>query len=390
MTCVRNAAVRNAAAIAAILGCAALPPWLLHQALAATAGTLFEAAPFVLAVSLAPGAFVRRLAALLGCGCGSAAGPAALSLPAAALCWTVFGPDVALVRFGAAAALHAFGRRSENLHAEPDVLGQLLSIAVPAFALALATTLLGIGTGLRWPAGLPAPVALGVQFGAGFAAGTFAPCSTAAVALAAMLRGPSPFAAAGMLASAGIVPVRRPSMLPKANGTREASLSIALVGLACAALAVRGGSGLVNPRLVPLLWLALPAALAGLRTRPVTRTRFGVVAPLLMAAALVLGSPVPQTRAPASTLDDVYPGEAIAFLGRATYLRRRTTLVRYAITCCRADATAIVVPTTIPFRFANGAWLRVRGTIAEDGQGAIVRVTSWQRVRAPADPFTYR
>jgi hypothetical protein len=141
---------------------------------------------------------------------------------------------------------------------------------------------------------------------------------------------------------------------------------------------------------VPLLWLALPASLAALRLRPVTRARFAFLPPLLMLATLALGSPEPRTPLPAATLDDAYPGEAVAFLGRTTRARQRTTLVRYAITCCRADATAIVVPTTLQARFEDGTWLRIDGRIVEEPQGPVVRVTSWARVPAPADPFTYR
>ena len=265
-----------------------------------------------------------------------------------------------------------------------------MSIAVPAFALALATTFAGTWNGLRGLPGLTAPLQPGAEFGMGLAAGALAPCSTAAVALAAMLRGSWPFAAAGMLASAGILPFPRLFSAPAGPATHGTRLGLALVGVSCGALALLGGRGLVHPRLVPLLWFALPASLIALRRRTLTRTPFALVAPLLMLSTLALGSPVPRTSLPASTLDDAYPGEAIVFLGRAAHLRQRTTLVRYAITCCRADATAIVVPTTIRDRIEDGTWLRVRGTIALGPQGAVVRVSSWQRVRPPADPYEYR
>jgi uncharacterized membrane protein YcgQ (UPF0703/DUF1980 family) len=109
-----------------------------------------------------------------------------------------------------------------------------------------------------------------------------------------------------------------------------------------------------------------------------------------MFAMLAFGSPAPPSTAATSALDGIYPGEAIAFSGIATLVRGRTTLVRYAITCCRADATALALPTDLRLRFRGERWLAVRGTIARDDDGLFVHATEWQHIPPPPDPYLYR
>ena len=379
---------------AAVAGCAAVPPAVLHAALAAAAGTLFEAAPFVLAMTLVRTAWARRLSVLLGCGCGSRAGPAALSLPATGLCWLTFGPGVALARFGAALLLEvsgAFGRpqRDGRRHGIEDPMAELTTIGAAAFALGVVTAVLQSGFRLPWD--VAAGIATPLEVIAGVAAGWLAPCSTAAIAMAAMLRGPAPFAAAGMLATAGLIPVlprgRHNATAP--NAVQSSSASMALVGLACFVLAVRGGAGFVHPRLVPLLWFGVAVAALVSPRRPVTQSRYAVAVPAAMIASLVLGSPLPSAQAVTSTLDDVYPGEPIAFTGATLDRPGTTALVRYAITCCRADATAIIVPVDRSLPVAPNSWVALRGTIAYGATGAYVRVRSWHNVPRPSDPYLY-
>ncbi len=87
-------------------------PDTLRAALVASASTLFEATPFLLAGVLLASLLRRRSRAVayLGCGCGS--GPSARSLPAAAATWMLFGPLVAIARFAAAiVAAKLFCRR---------------------------------------------------------------------------------------------------------------------------------------------------------------------------------------------------------------------------------------------------------------------------------------
>ena len=382
---------RKAVAVAAALACAALPSPLLHGALAATVSVLFEAAPLVLALGLVRGRFLRAAAALAGCGCGPAAGPAALSLPATALCWIAFGPAAALARFAAAVLLAAGRSQRAGAEAEADALETLAAIAAPAFLLALGTEFVRDGRPAGVVSALPPEVLVPLELAAGLGAGALAPCCVAAVALAAMLRVSAPVAAAGILITAGLVPAARPrAPAPGLPLAYDARLGLALLGCACAALAALHGRGFVHPRLVPLLWSALPAALFAIRRRPATRARFGAFFPAAMLAALALGSPAPPATLPASPLDGVYPGETIAFSGVATFARERTTLVRYAITCCRADASAIALPTDLRLRVPRDTWLAIRGTIERDGDGLFVHAAEWRRIAPPADPYLYR
>jgi hypothetical protein len=391
---------------AAVVACAAIPAPILQQALAATAGTLFEAAPFVLAVTLVRGSLARWAAALLGCGCGPGAGYAALSLPATALCWTVFGPVPALARFAAAALLQLFAGRSRAAvrpagsagctHAgesaeRTDPLEQLGFVGAGAFAIALATSAFAnerAAAGLRALSHLSLITAV-AESAAGLIAGAIAPCATSAVALAAMLRLPAPLAALGILASAGLVPrFRRPPRAVRA--LYDARAALVLLGVACALLALRGGSGFVHPRLVPLLWLVLPAVVVAFVAHPTTNARFAALAPCAMLIALVLGSPVPAVPLGSGTIEDLYPGKTLAFTGVASSAAGATTLLRYAITCCRADATAIVLPTNLRLTLPRDTWLTVSGTVANGPGGTYLRATRWQRVAPPADPYVYR
>jgi hypothetical protein len=386
--------------LAVALGCAAIPAPLLRQALAATAGTLFEAAPFVLALALGRGRLVRPFVALAGCGCGPSAGPAALSLPAAALCWAIFGPAVALARFGAALVLHTLARPSPDDHEEPDPLGTLAAIAAPAFFLAVATALAQSGQLARPWFSIPGPAIAPLEGLAGVAVGAFAPCTTAAVALAGMLRGSAPFASAGILAAAGLIspPNFRRSHRPSgSNGAHDfrgaqgydAGFGLVIVAVGCAMLAARHGGGFVHPRLVPVLWLAVPGALLVAHARWRT-SRLGAMVPALMLAALVSGSPVPGPGANAGAPDDLFPGEAFAFTGTATTVRGKTVLLRYAITCCRADASAIIVPTDLRLGPVPGSWIEARGTTERDESGLYLHAQSWKRIAAPQDPYLYR
>ncbi len=235
-------ACRAAAAALALL-VLALPPAAAHGALAAAAGSLFEALPFVLAGTLLP----TRLAfagPLLACGCGGRL-PGALSLPAVGLCWVSFGPAVTLARTAAAilAALAGFGglrgarcrggrsprggirdraqvggrpgvackpgsrphnavdQRLRTLQPDesPDPFVDLGRIGLAGFAGSLVAQALPATVHGLWP-----PVA----FLAGAVAGSLSPCATAALTAAEGLRAASPAAAAGLLSSAGLVSLR--------------------------------------------------------------------------------------------------------------------------------------------------------------------------------------
>jgi hypothetical protein len=271
----------------------------------------------------------------------------------------------------------------------PDPLGDLASIALPAFVLGAVTALVQSGNSGARAFVHPGPGLALLEGIAGLVAGALAPCATAAVALAGMLRGCAPFAAAGILATAGLVPSPR-FKESTSCAAHDARFGLVALAVGCAALAVRHGSGFVHPRLVPLVWLAVPAALFAARARPATRTRFCALVPAGMLAALIAGSPVPGPGIAAATLDDLYPGEAIAFSGLAKTTGDRITLVRYAITCCRADATAVALSTDLRMRVPPGTWLAIHGTIARDGATTYARTAEWRRILAPADPYLYR
>jgi uncharacterized membrane protein YcgQ (UPF0703/DUF1980 family) len=65
-------------------------------------------------------------------------------------------------------------------------------------------------------------------------------------------------------------------------------------------------------------------------------------------------------------------------------------LVRYAITCCRADAAPVVVRLDRAPRFATGSWLRVDGRIESIGGNLRLIADSAQGIAPPTDPFIYR
>jgi len=382
----------RAPAAAAVVACAALPPAVLHAALAATAGTLFEATPFVLGAALLRGPLIRPAATLFSCGCACPGTPAALSLPATALCWLNFGPAVALARFAAALLLARRTRSAASPAAaadDDDPLAQLAAIAAPAFAFGVAAAL--IPSVPVFPPGA-APWLPWLEIIAGAGAGAIAPCATTAVALAGSMRGGAPLAAAGVLLTAGLVRFPRPRAAETARPeqpAQSARIPLALLTAACIAVAIGDGGGFVHPRLVPLIWLASAGAAVAIRRSQTTTARHPAAAPLVLLVALAFGSPLPQAGAGSASLDDVYPGETIAFTGRAILRDGATALVRYAMTCCRADATAIVVPLDRALPVPPNAWVALTGSIAA-GDHRYVLVRSWHIVVRPDDPYLYR
>ncbi|HMD01988.1 MAG TPA: hypothetical protein VKG44_03380 [Candidatus Baltobacteraceae bacterium] len=361
--------------------CAALPPALLHAALASAAGTVFEATPFVLAAALLPGRWAARWLALGSCGCGSL--PGALALPAFGLCWLAFGPQLAFARLGAGLAVAYVLRGRGRAEHVPDALATLRTLGLCAFGAALASELLrGFG-----PGGTSFSEAAGLVAGA--ATGVLSPCASAGVATAAGLRGVWPAAAAGLLATAGVLalPGRRPEA---ACVERDARGGYALLACACAWLVLRGGAGFVHPRL--LVPIALGAAGAASLTCGKARTRSSGASLVgcVLLAALVFGSPVPQERIDATNLADAFAGARLRFSGVARTQRGTTVLVRYAIACCRADASPIAVFVEAPLPVSDGAWIDAQGTLVRAGEGLTLRVASWRKIAPPADPFVYR
>jgi len=371
--------------IAVALICLAIPPALRATALAAAAGTLFEAAPFVLAAALLPRGRFARAFGMLGCGCGRI-GPGALALPAFAICWLAFGPAVALFRAVAAYGIRFATATSRETGASGelrDPLGELAWLAPQAFAGALlAESLRATLPLLAFP-----PLAMTiVSFAGGALLGILLPCATGAVAIAAGIRSVAPAACAGILVTAGIV--TRRGTVPGGE-RRSARLGLALLALACAS------SPIVHPRfIVPLGCAAIAAGLAATRPSARTSTRFPAAIPALLALATLAGSPLPDRVPPQTTLDEPYAGEALRFVGAfapGVTASAPATLVRYTITCCRGHAEARAVRLDRRLAGPAGAWYEASGTLGlEPGGSYVLRVGSARRVTAPADPFAYR
>jgi hypothetical protein len=378
--------LRAGGGLALVALLATVPPAALHAALASAAGTVFEALPFVLVSALVRRPIVARIVPLAGCGCGPSGGPAALSLPAAALCWLAFGPLVAVLRMGGGLlVLLLSARRTGPSAALPDPLAELEGVGLAAFGLALGLETLGAHPG---PA-LAHPLGELLSFGAGLLAGAFAPCTTAAIGAAAMLRGAHPLATAGLLASAGLI--RVPQLHLERRPLHDGRCAFALAALGGALLVARGGAGFVNPRLVPLLAAGAFACVWAVRGATAqTRARSPIALALALLVALALGSPAPRYDASATTLDQAFAGEHLHFVGAVQHDGQTSRLVRFVITCCRADATPVVVPTLRRFPVAEGAWVEADGAFENGRDGVALHVATWHAVSRPADPFLYR
>jgi hypothetical protein len=397
--------------LAALLGAGCGGPAIDARALAAAAGTLYEAVPFVLLVfALERWAARHRcgsqrrwlpLLGLAGCGCSRGHLPGALALPAIALCALAFGPVVAGVRILLALGIVFWGRRTRpgpsHTQARPplrfaDPLATLESLAASAFVASLLVSgLAGIAVGVPWPLALVA----------GFAIGAIAPCATAGVAIAAAFAHVTPWAAAGILASTGLVCETVVHRFTNRHGSettaavadapaRTALFASIVLAIALATLALRGPSGLVNPRLLLPIGCASVAAFA-LRGSLRSRSAHPLLAPALMLAVAVAPPNPPVPQADVTRLDDAFAGERLAFTGQVARNAGRTILARYVITCCRIDATPIAVRLDRALAARDGMWLEASGTLVRDPTGALALHA--ERVRAiavPSDPFTYR
>ncbi len=386
--------VSTTLALLAALACIA--PGALRAALAGAAGLLFEAVPFVLAAELvsryahAAHPRQRRLAdwalRLTGCGCGQPGG--AVSLAALGLCWIAFGPAVALGRAALALVALRFPARGSACTASdaPGALTTLSKLAVPA--------ILG-AAGAAFAASLPAQTPWPAAFALGATLGSLIPCVPASVAIAAALRAAAPATAAGLLATAGIITLRRPR--PSARVPDHPAALITL-GAACIWLVARHGAALIHPRLLPLM-AASAAASIWLAARPPPRPREPAHVPqaqwivlALLLATLIAGSPPPSVpRADPTTLSDAFSGQPLHFCGMTRHnTDGSTTLVRYIITCCRADASPIGIRLDRPLTQPDGTWVDATGTAATDTHGLFMHVHALRTVQSPADPFLYR
>jgi hypothetical protein len=399
------------------VGCIALGAGpTASAALAAAAGSGFEAAPFLLFANvLTPvlGPRLGPLAALGGCGCTRGPIPGALALPAIALCALSFGPLPTIARtvvaLGVAARAGRPARRfrgratpglpgfrsGHSAEAAADLFADLEVIGACAFLASIATAALHAGVPV-----MPAPIA----FLAGVGLGLLAPCATAGIAIAAAFAHSSPLIATGVLCSSGLLlpsgtadsPLLPGSMLGKTALTRRPERDARFAGavLACAlgCIALRGPSGLVTPRLLGPIGLA---ALVAFATLPGARTRAqtNALVPLLMLGSLVVVPQPPVYRADATRLDDAFPGERLSFIGVAGAARgSHSTLTRYAITCCRLDATPVSVRLNRRLDSSlEGRWIAATGSLTySSGAGLELNPEQIHAIGQPADPFMYR
>jgi hypothetical protein len=361
-------------------------PDAMRSALATSASALFEAMPFLLAGLLLARLLHGRAEIVehLGCGCGR--GPSARSLPSAAATWLVFGPIVALVRYlGALLAARLLYRELRSEHGEDEdvrLLGELASV-LPA-ALVAAVAMQGFAS-FNLARISPIENAL-VGAALGF---TTAPCGLGTVAIAGALRIRAPVAAAAFLCIAGIVDLRA-LRRTRPHSLGHDAFAYVVLATALAIVAARNGGALVHPRFAPALAFCSCATLLFAVIYRQCRSPGARVAPMLMLVGALLGAPPPQYHATETTLSDLFAGEHLTFTGALERERGASAVVRYAITCCRADAAPIAVRLDRALPYAAGTWLRVDGRVEKTDDDFRLMPTSIERVPAPADPFIYR
>lgn len=366
----------------AALGAACVWPGPSRSALSSIAATLVEATPFLIAGALACRVLPRSTAWVpyFGCGCGAAA---ARSLPAAALTALAFGPLVAIARLAAAAAIGRL-RLHDKAHAHPPNVLHELHALLPG---AIAAAVLGEVAGRVEVAHLAMPL----QVGAGVVMGFFAPpCAVGSAAFAAALHARAPAAAASFLCVAGIADVRTVFAAQAHERNECDAFAYAAAALACAVVAFGSGDRLVRPAFAfPLTGCAIAFGAYAVRHRPSQAVR-SRVAPVLMLAGSLGSPPAPAYYATETTLAQLFPGERLTFTGVLAVRDGQQSVVRYAMTCCRADAAPVSVRLALNVALAPDSWVRVDGTIvAINGD---LRLLS-QRATAippPSDPFIYR
>jgi hypothetical protein len=384
--------VRVTLFVAAFAGAAMLAsPDVLRSALATSASALFEATPFLLA-----GIALSRIArgpalAYLGCGCG--AGPSARSLPAAAAAWLVFGPAIAVARFIAAVVVARlvvrFARRrfathcNRPTHDAPQPLHELAAV-LPAALIAGATNQLVPIVDVR------AMPPLAHVFGGALLGFAMAPCALGVVAVAGALHARAPLAAASFLCIAGIADLRAFAGARSPGAGDHDALAYALLAIALGIVAWRHGDALVHPAIATALAACCVATiLLAVRHRR-EQNAHARLAPAFMLIGALVAAPPPTYHATETTLRDLFPGERLTFTGRLTRDANAAALVRYAITCCRADATPVVVRLAHAPALPSGTWLRVDGAIETRAGDSRLVAQHVERVVPPTDPFIYR
>ncbi len=374
--------MRPAIYVTAILALCALAPGTMRQVLVAAASVLLESLPYLAAAAAARPllrSWAPRLFAYAGCGC--APGPSARSLPAALACALLFSPWAALARVAAgtiAARIHPPAPGHEHAGDLAAELVRLTPSALVAAGVLIAAPWLAIA---HWPA--PWQTLAGAILGIGSG-----PCALGTVALAATLRTQAPLAAYAALAAGGTIDLRA---LVRSSHRDEHGGALAYLALAaaCAVTAALHGASLVHPHFALPLALCAVMALAHV---PRSRTP-GSMAPTLVATALliavVIGAPMPAYHASETTLADAFPGEHLDFTGVYRNDASHGTLVRYAITCCRADAHPVAALLARRLPLHDGTWVQARGVLARRGDALVFVTRHAQAIAPPHDPFVY-
>jgi hypothetical protein len=357
---------------------------VLTAVLVTSAATLIESVPFILAgtaLQWLPFRWNARIVPYLGCGCG--AGPSARSIPAAIATWLVFGPIVATLRVCAAVGVDCIRlKRAHCVHEESSALAQLALLA----PIAMLGATLALLCGAFFAPHKSPELSLAAGAVLGFA---LAPCGLGAVGFAAAMRGVAPAAAAGFLCVAGIFDLRS-WLRTKHTAMQHDALAYALTAMVCAIVAARGGGALVHPKVALALWpCAAACAYFTYRHRGESNAN-ARIAPIIMLAGTILAAPPPDYHATETTLADAFAGEHIDFTGTLTRTGNAATLVRYAITCCRADAAPVVVRLERNPPPSLRGWVQAHGMFVATADGLRLRADMLQEIPAPADPFVYR
>jgi len=365
--------VRPWLVLCALIALAAGAPQTLRAASACAASVLLESLPYLAAgivLTAAIGPRARQLVAYLGCGCGG--GPAARSLPAALATGLIFGFPVAIARVLAASAVARI--RPARIHEHRDSLLEAIGALVPA---ALIAGTIAAVVPADAMASWPTPLAFTAGALLGIAA---SPCALGGVALAASLHAHAA-AAAGVLCTAGIVTVPLPRLT-----LREDRSAYLLLALACAVVAWQHGDALVHPRMtMPLACTAAICVILAIRARAASRA--AMLLALAIVAVAVTGAPAPQYTADETTLADAFAGEHVSFSGIAVTSAGRTALVRYAITCCRADAAPVSV--LLDHTASNARWFHADGELRTCGAALCLHADRLVPIAPPEDPFVY-
>ncbi len=218
---------------------------------------------------------------------------------------------------------------------------------------------------------------------------TASPCGLGALTLAGALRVRAPLVAAAFLCVAGIVDLR--ALRRASHGCAgHDTFAYALLATALGIVAWWHGDSLVHPAFAAALGCCACGALLCAVKHPRSRSPGARAAPLLMLFGALVGAPPPQYHATETTLANLFAGEHLTFTGALARDAGTSAVVRYAITCCRADAAPVAVQLDRSVPYPAGTWLRVDGRIKSvDGNLRLVP-EAMDRVAAPTDPFIYR